>query len=123
MLFMPSGQKVSRVHGPFTSDQEVEAVCDYLRHQGDPIYVEGLTEDQPNGDIADLLAGGNKDDTLYCQAVELISREQKASTSFIQRHLQIGYNRAARIIDQMEEEGLISDANHVGRREVLVARS
>ena len=123
MLFMPSGQKVSRVHGPFTSDQEVEAVCDYLRHQGDPVYVEGLTEDQPSGDIADLLAGGNKDDTLYCQAVELISREQKASTSFIQRHLQIGYNRAARIIDQMEEEGLISDANHVGRREVLVARS
>jgi len=121
MLYMASGGRITRVHGPFVSDKEVEAVVEHLRSQGEPHYVESVTADEP--DDADLSSGGNRGesgDGLYDQAVALVAREGKASTSFVQRHLQIGYNRAARIIEKMEQEGVISKANHVGKREVLV---
>ena len=116
MLFMAGGGRITRVHGPFVSDDEVEAVVRYLKSQGEPDYVEDITED-PDGGFEDVMDGTG--DELYDRAVALVSRERKASTSFVQRHLQIGYNRAARIIEQMESEGVISPANHVGKREVL----
>ncbi|MTJ81346.1 MAG: DUF87 domain-containing protein, partial [Telmatospirillum sp.] len=119
MLYMAAGGRITRVHGPFVSDQEVEAVVEHLRNQGEPQYVDGVTEEEDMS--ADDGAGrGESGDTLYDQAVALVAREGKASTSFIQRHLQIGYNRAARIIEKMEAEGVVSRANHVGKREVLV---
>ncbi|MSO65119.1 MAG: DNA translocase FtsK [Alphaproteobacteria bacterium] len=117
MLYMQSGGKITRVHGPFVSDGEVESVVQFLRRQGEPKYLDGVTEETdapgPLGNDA------GSDDPLYDQAVDLICREGKASTSFVQRHLQIGYNRAARIIERMEAEGIISSANHVGKRAVL----
>ncbi len=118
MLYMAGGGRVTRVHGPFVSDEEVEHVVRHLQAQGEPRYLDAVTTE------ADTLlpgsAGGSNADTLYDQAVALVAREGKASTSFIQRHLQIGYNRAARIIEQMESEGVVSQANRVGRREVLI---
>ena len=122
MLFMEGGGRVTRVHGPFVSDDEVQAVADFLRKQGEPDYNEKVVAEEeeedsvPVGGTGDLL-GGN---SLYDQAVQLVIREQKASTSFVQRHLKIGYNRAATIIEEMESNGIISAANHVGKREVLV---
>ncbi len=117
MLYMAGGGRISRIHGPFVDDYEVGAVADFLRGQGDPIYIESITEedDEPAFD-----SGGDSSDELYQQAVELVVREGRASTSFVQRHLQIGYNRAARIIEQMEKQGVVSPANHVGKREVLL---
>ena len=111
-----------RVHGPFVSDNEVEDVVRFLRSQGEPNYNDAILEDQDDGAAFDALAAeaGNSGDDLYDQAVALVARERKASTSFIQRHLQIGYNRAARIIERMEAEGMVSAANHVGKREVLL---
>jgi len=123
MLYMAAGGRITRVHGPFVSDQEVETVVEHLRSQGEPAYVEAVTEeDEPP---LDMPGGGNGEsgDDLYDQAVALVAREGKASTSFVQRHLQIGYNRAARIIERMEQEGMVSRANHVGKREVLLRRS
>ena len=123
MLFMEGGGRVTRVHGPFVSDDEVQAVADFLRKQGEPDYNEKVVAEEeeadavPSGGTGDLL-GGN---SLYDQAVQLVIREQKASTSFVQRHLKIGYNRAATIIEEMEGNGIISAANHVGKREVLVS--
>jgi len=123
MLFMEGGGRVVRVHGPFVSDDEVQAVADFLRKQGEPDYNEKVVADEeddaaaPGGGTGDLLDGGA---SLYDQAVQLVIREQKASTSFVQRHLKIGYNRAATIIEEMESNGIISAANHVGKREVLV---
>jgi S-DNA-T family DNA segregation ATPase FtsK/SpoIIIE len=116
MLFMPSAGRLTRVHGPFVSDDEVETVVGYLKSQGVPEFVEAVTaeEDEDNG-----LPPGFEADALYDQAVALVTRQRKASTSFIQRHLQIGYNRAARIIERMETEGVVGQANHVGKREVL----
>ncbi|MBT4938281.1 MAG: cell division protein FtsK, partial [Rhodospirillaceae bacterium] len=108
-------------HGPFVSDGEVEQIVNFLKAQGEPAYIDAVTEDVDGGfDIPG--AGGGKDggDELYDEAVAIIAREGKASTSFIQRHLQIGYNRAARIIERMEAEGVVSKADRVGRREVLV---
>ncbi len=120
MLYMAGGGRITRVHGPFVSDIEVEEVVQYLKGQGAPSYVEAITEDDDGTVLAGFsLGGGDGEDALYRQAVELVLREQKASTSFVQRHLQIGYNRAARLIERMESEGLISAANHVGRREIL----
>ncbi|WP_169566529.1 DNA translocase FtsK [Sneathiella limimaris] len=123
MLFMPGAGRVQRVHGPFVSDEEVEQVVAFLKEQGAPAYVDEVTEesemDIPGLEGGSGSSGGKSDDALYDQAVALVCRERKASTSFVQRHLQIGYNRAARIIDQMEKEGVISSANHVGKREVL----
>jgi S-DNA-T family DNA segregation ATPase FtsK/SpoIIIE len=124
MLYMAAGGRITRVHGPFVSDQEVESVVDHLRAQGEPAYVDAVTEEEEAP--ADLLGGaesGDSGDALYDQAVALVAREGKASTSFVQRHLQIGYNRAARIIERMEAEGLVSRANHVGKRDVLMRRS
>ena len=119
MLYLSSGGRVTRVHGPFVSDAEVERVTDYLRESGQPSYVEGVTE-EPESAAAGLDESADED-PLYDRAVALVAAERKASTSFVQRHLQIGYNRAARIIERMESEGVISQANHVGKREVLVS--
>ena len=125
LLYMAGGGRITRVHGPFVSDREVEEVVAFLREQGEPVYLDEVTEPMDD-DTAALpgLSGGNggAEGNLYDQAVSLVAREGKASTSFIQRHLQIGYNRAAKLIEQMEKEGVVSPANHVGKREVLVRR-
>jgi S-DNA-T family DNA segregation ATPase FtsK/SpoIIIE len=122
MLYMAGGGRIQRVHGPFVADEEVERVVRFLKENGGPpTYVEEVTEeseDAPMGLGGDGEGGGSGDD-LYDRAVALVCRERKASTSFVQRHLQIGYNRAARIIERMEAEGVVSTANHVGKREVL----
>lgn len=119
MLYMSSGGRTTRVHCPFVSDGEVEKITNALREQGAPDYVEDILEDDEGllNDSSD--SGANENDPLYKEAVDLIMREGKASTSFIQRHLKIGYNRAARIIDMMEQAGIVSAANHVGKREIL----
>jgi len=123
MLYMANGGRITRVHGPFVSDQEVEQVVSFLKSQGEPSYLEAVTEDEgPDGGFAETDEETSSGDELYDEAVALVTRERKCSTSFIQRHLQIGYNRAARIVEQMEREGVVSGANHVGKREVL-ARS
>jgi S-DNA-T family DNA segregation ATPase FtsK/SpoIIIE len=123
MLHMPGGGRLARVHGPFVSDTEVERVVEFLRAQGEPSYIEEVTEVQEDDDANAMLGllGGNTDGeaSLYDQAVALVTREGKASTSFVQRHLNIGYNRAAKLIEQMEKEGVVGAANHVGKREVL----
>ena len=119
MLYLGPGGRVTRVHGPFVSDAEVERVTDFLRASGQPNYIEGITEEpEAAGTGMDEDA---EQDPLYDRAVALVAAERKASTSFVQRHLQIGYNRAARIIERMESEGVVSQANHVGKREVLVS--
>jgi S-DNA-T family DNA segregation ATPase FtsK/SpoIIIE len=124
MLYMAGGGRITRVHGPFLADSEVEDVVAYLKTQGEPDYLDDVTEDDGAADGIPGFEmsgeGGSSGDDLYDQAVALVARERKASTSFVQRHLQIGYNRAARIIEQMEKEGVVSSANHVGKREVLV---
>jgi len=120
MLYMASGGRIQRVHGPFVSDDEVEKVVSFLKSQGVPNYIDGVTEDEEE---TGLFGQGEEDgsgDELYDKAVAIVLRERKVSTSFIQRHLQIGYNRAARIVERMEKEGLVSAANHVGKREILV---
>lgn len=122
MLYMAAGGRITRVHGPFVSDKEVEEVVNHLKAQGEPSYLEDITEGDlfADGDDGEDGNGGDSGDELYDEAVAIIAREGKASTSFIQRHLQIGYNRAARIMEQMEKEGVVSPANRVGKREVLV---
>ena len=120
MLYLGAGGRLSRVHGPFVSDAEVERVTDFLRASGQPHYVAGVTE-EPESAAAALGGEDDDGDPLYDQAVALVAAERKASTSFIQRHLQIGYNRAARIVERMESEGVVGQANHVGKREVLIA--
>ncbi len=123
MLYMAGGGRISRVHGPLVTDDEVERVVDFLRGQGEPAYVEAVTAQDDPSAAADLAGDGDGTaDALYDQAVSLVCREGKASTSFVQRHLKIGYNRAARIIEQMEADGVISPPNHVGRRQVLAPR-
>ena len=120
MLYMAGGGQIARVHGPFVSDEEVEHVVKFLKSQGEPVYVDAVTDDDDSGFSAPGMGGKDDGDELYDEAVAIIAREGKASTSFIQRHLQIGYNRAARIIEKMEAEGVVSKADRVGRREVLV---
>ena len=121
MLFMEGGGRVVRVHGPFVDDGEVEAVANFLRQQGEPEYDDRVVEDP----VEDACLSGDGEmptgDSMYDQAVKLVVREQKASTSFVQRHLKIGYNRAATIIEDMERNGVISVANHVGKRDVLIS--
>ena len=125
MLFMEGGGRVVRIHGPFVDDREVEDVANFLRQQGEPDYNESVTEEDETGIVDQSSAGspglqpatGN---SLYDEAVALVVREQKASTSFVQRHLKIGYNRAATLVEEMESAGIISAANHVGKREVLI---
>tara|TARA_B100000963_G_scaffold288936_1_gene258297 strand:- start:3524 stop:5608 length:2085 start_codon:yes stop_codon:yes gene_type:complete len=118
MLFMSSANRIIRIHGPYISEHEIEKIANSLRAQGEPDYMEEITA-QENTD--NLMASNTEDgeDELFNRAVEIIKSEGKASTSFLQRKLQIGYNRAARIIDMMEEKGIVSKANHVGKREVL----
>jgi DNA segregation ATPase FtsK/SpoIIIE, S-DNA-T family len=126
MLFMAGGGRITRVHGPFVSDREVEEVVTFLRAQGEPAYVEEVTDpgDDDEGPALSGIAGASEGEKeLFDHAVALVAREGKASTSFIQRHLAIGYNRAAKLIEQMEKEGVVGPANHVGKREVLVRRS
>ncbi|HEY4472896.1 MAG TPA: DNA translocase FtsK 4TM domain-containing protein [Stellaceae bacterium] len=121
MLYMAGGGRVTRVHGPFVSDEEVERVVSFLKRHGEPQYLLDITEDDGAGGGFDGFGDeeSGSGDTLYDQAVALVTRERKASTSFVQRYLQIGYNRAARLIERMESEGVVSTANHVGKREVL----
>lgn len=118
MLFMAPGGRITRIHGPFVSDREVEKVVQFLKSQGEPDYITEVTTEEEAGLFGNN-TGENEADPLFRQAVSLIQREGKASTSFIQRHLKIGYNRAAGIIDELEAKGIISPANHVGKREVL----
>ncbi|MBI1326471.1 MAG: cell division protein FtsK [Alphaproteobacteria bacterium] len=124
MLYMAAGGRITRVHGPFVSDNEVENVVNWLRTKGEPDYLDDVTSGSlGESDSFDPFGGGNdnsKVDEFYDKAVALIAREGKASTSFIQRYFQIGYNRAARIIEEMEKQGVVGPANHVGKREVLV---
>ncbi len=122
MLYMAGASRVDRVHGPFVRDDEVEKVVKYLKQRAEPIYIDAVTEEEPEFGLGDGDGEGSGDE-LYDRAVALIARERKASTSFIQRHLQIGYNRAARIMDQMEAEGVVSSPNHVGKREILLGGS
>jgi S-DNA-T family DNA segregation ATPase FtsK/SpoIIIE len=123
MLYMANGGRITRIHGPFISDREVESIVKFLKSQGEPAYLQEVTESDEDGalDADGGMGGGNSNsgDDLYDQAVALVARERKCSTSFIQRYLQIGYNRAARIVERMEKEGVVSQANHVGKREVL----
>jgi len=125
MLYMAGGGRITRVHGPFVTDREVEDAVAFLREQGEPSYLEEVTEaqEEPSGGMAAMPGASEGEKGLFDQAVSLVAREGKASTSFIQRHLQIGYNRAARLIEQMEKEGIVGPANHVGKREVLVRRT
>ncbi|MBU6448294.1 MAG: DNA translocase FtsK 4TM domain-containing protein [Rhodospirillales bacterium] len=125
LLYMAGGGRITRVHGPFVSDQEVESVVEYLREQGAPNYLDEVTESTEDdegalGGAPASAGSGNGENELYDQAVAIVARDRKASTSYLQRCLTIGYNRAAKLIEQMEREGVISSANHVGRREVLV---
>jgi len=125
MLYMAAGGQITRVHGPFSSDEDVENVVNHLKAQAEPSYLEEITTG--GGDITGEGLGGmygeaeEKVDELYDQAVALVTRERKASTSFVQRYLQIGYNRAARIVEEMERQGVIGPANHVGKREILAS--
>jgi len=118
MLFMSSANRIIRIHGPYVSEQEIEKIANTLRAQGEPDYIEEITT-QENKENTTISGEDGNEDELYNQALEIIKAEGKASTSFLQRKLQIGYNRAARIIDMMEEKGIVSKANHVGKREVL----
>ncbi|WP_416899246.1 MAG: DNA translocase FtsK 4TM domain-containing protein [Minwuia sp.] len=123
MLFMPNGSRVGRVHGPFVSDGDVEKITKWIAKTGKPEYLDDITrEPEGEGDGGFGMEGGgnSSDDPMFDQAVEVVARSGKASTSFVQRQLKIGYNRAARIIEQMEEEGMVSAADHVGKREVLL---
>ncbi len=118
MLFMSSANRIVRIHGPYVSELEIEKIANTLRAQGEPEYIEEITM-QENKENSTIREENGDEDELYNQALEIIKLEGKASTSFLQRKLQIGYNRAARIIDMMEEKGVVSKANHVGKREVL----
>jgi DNA segregation ATPase FtsK/SpoIIIE, S-DNA-T family len=123
MLFMAGGGRIQRVHGPFVADDEVEEIVSHLKVQGTPQYLEAVTEedDEPDSPYdAGGSGGGDESNDLYDRAVAIVLRDKKASTSYVQRRLSIGYNRAASLIERMEQEGLISSANHAGKREILV---
>ena len=117
MLFMSSANKIFRIHGPYVSENEIEKVTSFIRAQGNPDYIEDIVQKQ-NADLENSSLDGEEDE-LYQTAIKIIQTEKKASTSFLQRKLQIGYNRAARLIEKMEDNGLVTKANHVGKREVL----
>jgi len=124
MLYMGNGAKITRIHGPFVSDEEVEEIVNHLKSFGPPVYMSGVVEgvDDERDNEIDAVLGLNSegDDTLYDQAVAIVARDRKCSTSYIQRKLGIGYNKAARLVEQMEDEGVVTRANHVGKREILV---
>jgi DNA segregation ATPase FtsK/SpoIIIE, S-DNA-T family len=127
MLYMAGGGRISRVHGPFVSDDEVEKVVRHLKSQGAPQYLESVTagdvEDEDNPLFDSTAMGGGEANDLYQQAVQIVMRDRKASTSYIQRRLQIGYNRAASLMERMEQEGVVGAANHAGKREILVGEN
>jgi len=122
MLYMAGGGRITRLHGPFVDDKEVEAVCNHLKSQAEPDYLDLITDD-PDGDgdnaFDDGGGNGGSGDDLYDRAVAVVTRDRKASTSYVQRRLQVGYNRAASLIERMEQEGVVSPANHAGKRDVL----
>jgi S-DNA-T family DNA segregation ATPase FtsK/SpoIIIE len=124
MLYMAGGGRISRVHGPFVSDEEVEKVVRHLKTQGQPEYLEAVTAEEPtdeDGAVFDQTGmGSDGGGDLFGQAVAIVKRDRKASTSYIQRRLQIGYNRAASLMERMELEGIVGQANHAGKREILV---
>jgi DNA segregation ATPase FtsK/SpoIIIE, S-DNA-T family len=124
MLYMAGGGRISRVHGPFVSDGEVEKVVRHLKTQGAPEYLEAVTAEEAEGEgdtaVFDATGMGAPEGDLYQQAVQVVTRDRKASTSYIQRRLQIGYNRAASLMERMEEEGIVGQANHAGKREILI---
>ena len=122
MLYMAGGGRIQRVHGPFVSDDEVEEIVGHLKLQGTPQYLEAVTEEEevPESPYDGGLAGGDDGNDLYDKAVAIVLRDKKASTSYVQRRLSIGYNRAASLIERMEQEGVIGPANHAGKREILV---
>jgi len=126
MLYMAGGGRISRVHGPFVSDQEVERVVEHLKSQGRPEYLEAVTAEDDEEPVAaeesavfDKGSFGEEGGDVYDQAVTVVLRDRKASTSYIQRRLQIGYNRAASIMERMENEGIVGAANHAGKRDIL----
>jgi len=121
MLYMAAGTKITRVHGPFVSDNEVEEIANYLRKQAKPNYVDDVTtSDEEFGDMGSSSSKSSSGDKMYDEAVSIVIRDQKVSTSYIQRVLKIGYNKAANIIEQMEKDGIISAPDHVGRRQILM---
>ena len=121
MLYMAGGGRITRLHGPFVDDKEVEAVCNHLKAQAEPDYLDLITDDPDGDDDGGMYGGddGGSGDDLYDRAVAVVTRDRKASTSYIQRRLQIGYNRAASLIERMEQEGVVSPANHAGKRDIL----
>jgi S-DNA-T family DNA segregation ATPase FtsK/SpoIIIE len=119
MLYMSSANRIIRIHAPFVSENEIEKINNYLRSQAEPDYIDEILNFVDEKEINENTKNQGDKDELYESAIDLIKSEGKASTSFLQRKLQIGYNRAARIIDMMEAEGLVSKANHVGKRDVL----
>ena len=118
MLYMSSANRIIRIHAPYVSESEIDKINNFIRSQAEPDYVDEILNFADERDSGMSASSDNKDD-LYVTAVDIIQTEGKASTSFLQRKLQIGYNRAARIIDMMEQEGIVSKANHVGKRDVL----
>jgi DNA segregation ATPase FtsK/SpoIIIE, S-DNA-T family len=123
MLYMPGGKQIARVHGPFVSDEEVRAVADFWRSQGTPDYIQSVTEEPEDGGYmfeGQPTADDDAETALYKKAVQVVAESQKASTSYLQRQLRVGYNNAARLIERMEKEGKVSVPDHVGRREVLI---
>jgi len=119
MLYMSSANKIVRIHAPFVSDNEIEKINNFIRLQSEPDYIDEILNFADEKEMSESSKNQNEKDELYQTAVDIIKSERKASTSFLQRKLQIGYNRAARIIDMMENEGIVSKANHVGKRDVL----
>ena len=119
MLYMSSANKIVRIHAPFVSENEIEKVNNYLRSQAEPNYIDEILNFADEKEIGENFLNKENKDELYQSALEIIKSEGKASTSLLQRKLQIGYNRAARIVDTMEAEGIVSKANHVGKREIL----
>ncbi|MGV8985096.1 MAG: DNA translocase FtsK [Cypionkella sp.] len=125
MLYMAGGAKITRIHGPFVSDEEVEEIVAHLKSFGPPEYMSGVVEGPEDENAAEIdsilgLGGDGLDDSLYDQAVAIVARDRKCSTSYIQRKLGIGYNKAAKLVEQMEDHSIITAANHVGKREILI---
>ena len=127
MLYMAGGGRISRVHGPFVSDEEVEKIVRHLKSQGQPQYLDAVTaedgsDEDEDGAVFDAtgMGGGRGRAISISQAVQVVTRDRKASTSYIQRRLQIGYNRAASLMERMEQEGIVGQPNHAGKREILV---
>ncbi len=125
MLYMAGGGRVSRIHGPFVSDEEVEEIVNHLKSYGPPVYMSGVVDGPEDENAAEIdavlgLGADGLDDSLYDQAVAIVAKDRKCSTSYIQRKLGIGYNKAAKLVEQMEEHSVITAANHVGKREILI---